>query len=362
MTVPGVGRFYGGEIVLISRALLDEYLVASKSVLVRMFDFTRFRQRSFNGWGSGQEETIVRGDDLAFRLRVEPGHASYSRGFQIIRSKDTVGAVLRRLQGLDRTEPKQYATFIAHDWKHKELREISCSPDALGNYFVKSELPFGTSPAFFRPDVLLRYKTDPDKYHLTERSISCRNAWHLETYDINDAGQVHTYLVYLGRLPYDEQLYWKAFNEEPKAPISKRAFTTDFEGNFHGEHEPLPSLKNALDEVRRANVGWWTLRAENLIDHVHYPVTTAPDEWANELLNLDQLLVEGLEERWLRQRATSLRREPDPRLRSLKLQKLRADALKKHGSLRKHFMALCKSCDETVRIIEEAFSRVDDAK
>jgi hypothetical protein len=33
------------------------------------------------------------------------------------------------------------------------------------------------------------------------------------TFDINDEGQVHTYLRYLRDLPYKGQLYWKAFNE-----------------------------------------------------------------------------------------------------------------------------------------------------
>jgi len=72
------------------------------------------------------------------------------------------------------------------------ITEISCNPTCLANYFTKSDLPFEISPAFFRPEVLLRYKSDPDKYELTIRSISCRDAWYLQTYDINDAGQVHT--------------------------------------------------------------------------------------------------------------------------------------------------------------------------
>ena len=57
------------------------------------------------------------------------------------------------------------------------------------NYFTQSDLPFEMSPAFFHPEVLTRYKSDSDKYTLQDRSISCRGAWHLQTYDINDAGQ-----------------------------------------------------------------------------------------------------------------------------------------------------------------------------
>jgi hypothetical protein len=37
------------------------------------------------------------------------------------------------------------------------------------------------SPAFFRPEVLLKYKADRDKYTVGERDVSCRAAWHLLT-------------------------------------------------------------------------------------------------------------------------------------------------------------------------------------
>ena len=143
------------------------------------------------------------------------------------------------------------------DWKNGVVREISTEPGNTANYFTKSGLPFEVSPAFFRPDVLLRYKSDSDKYTLQDRSISCRGAWHLQTYDINEAGQVHTYIVYLRSLPYEEQLYWKAHNEAPKASISKRAFRSDFEGRWENEYDALQNLR---EEVRRLNEKappWW---------------------------------------------------------------------------------------------------------
>jgi hypothetical protein len=87
--------------------------------------------------------------------------------------------------------------------KNGVIREISCAPGATANYFTESDLPFELSPAFFSPEVLRKYKADSDKYSLAGRSISCRCAWSLQTYDVNEAGQVHTYLVYLRNLPYD---------------------------------------------------------------------------------------------------------------------------------------------------------------
>ena len=279
---------------------------------------------------------------------------------------------------------------------HKRLAEISCSPDALSNYFTNSNKPFEVTPAFFRPDVLLKYKADTSKYTLESRTISCRGAWHLETYDINEAGQVHTYLVYLSRLPYEEQLYWRSFNEEPKGPISKRAYTTDFKGEFSDQEDPLENLRALLRAFPERKVLWWTLRDADLMRQLTSPVTASADEWANDLMNLDKTVVEGLEEKWLRKRSGELGRTLDDRIRSLKAheeclialqfepeharallsplhdvhnlrseqkghpagdaaRKTREAVLTEFGSYGSHFRALCQRCLESLTIIDRAF-------
>jgi len=277
------------------------------------------------------------------------------------------------------------------------LREISLAPGETANYFTESELPFEMSPAFFRAEVLSKYKADSDKYRLNDRSISCRGTWHLQTYDINEAGQVHTYLVYLRSLPYEEQLHWKAYNERPKGPIAERALKADFEGSWDIKIDPLNELKYLLLDLKKQTVPWWTLRSEKLIEQVHYPVTDSADEWSNEILLLDQLVVEGFEEKYLRKKAESLGRKPDPKLRSLQLVEdclqalgcdeerskelvaplrrlhnmrsklkghasgdsaieIRKEVLTNHQTYRKHFESICLACTDSIRTIMEAFN------
>ena len=113
-------------------------------------------------------------------------------------------------------------------------------------------MPWKISPTFFRPEVLQKYKADPEKYTIDGRSINCRGAWYLTTYDINEAGQVHSYIGYLAQLPYEEQLYWRSFNEWPKGNISKRAFQTDILGEFSKEDDPLAELKRQVEVLDRA--------------------------------------------------------------------------------------------------------------
>jgi len=391
--IPGRGGRWGSNIVTFKRAVLDEYLAITDSVLVVAFDFTRFRPRDFGGWHEVGEKRNVAEVDLFYRSHVESGHASYMRGVHIVHPAISKEAIIKRFDHSVEKE-REYASFIAWDFKNKVLREISTAPSAIANYFTKSNLPFETSPAFFRPEVLLKYKSDSDKYRLEDRSITCRNAWHLETYDINEAGQVHTYLIYLQRLPYDEQLHWKSYNEEPKAPISERAITTDFKGNWYTEYDPLASLKEIVLELDHAQVPWWTLRSEQLPSRVHYPVTTSTDEWSNEILQLEQMLVEGFETKWLRKKAIELGRKPDSKFQSLKLVEeclmalgfeedharditapmhklhwlrsklkghasgdeataIRKQALAEHGTYTKHFRALCADCDEGLHTIAE---------
>ena len=387
-----------GTIVTINKNALGKYTSVGKFSLCRMFDFTRYKTGGFSGWGRQKEPTrFGNGDDIFGRLVVYNGYGSYSRGFQVKNISVPQEQVINA--GWGRSSPeeaKQYASFIAHDWKNNRIAEISCDPSCLASYFVESELPFQITPAFFRSEVLLKYKSDREKYQLEDRSVSCRGAWHLKTFDINEVGQVHTYLIYLSRLPYEEQLHWKQYNEKPKAPLSKRALSTDFKGQSYDEYDPLRSLKYKLKKLNRAQVRWWTLRGEDVPKKVQYPFTSSIDEWADEILHLDQLVVEGFEEKWLRRKAKELGRNPDIKLRALKLTeecligigfeedhayelmspfhevhnlrskikghasdheviKIRKQALQKFGSFRRHFENICSECDESLETIIEAF-------
>jgi hypothetical protein len=134
------------------------------------------------------------------------------------------------------------------------------------------------------------------------------------------------------------------------------------------------------------------MRSSGLVDKVHYPVTASADEWANELLNLDQLLVEGFKVDALREKAVALGRNPDKGFRSLKLleecliglglnevdaaevvgpfkelhdlrskmkghvsgaegAEIKRKILTENGSYKNHFLKLLTSCDKSIGIV-----------
>jgi hypothetical protein len=217
--------------------------------------------------------------------------------------------------------PKQYETFTAWDWKNKRIAECSCDPAQLASYFVESNLPFETTPAFFNPEVLSRYKQDPGKYHIDNWSIDCRGGWWLR-YHTNEEGQVHALLIDLSGLPYSEQMYWRSFNEAPKAGLAERAIKADFEGSFELPYDPLDTLKALLLDFPKVTLDGqetylWVFDDDsfNRLTYVH---TDSRKEWEDFILTASKLLVEGLSKKTIKRMAERLGCSDD-KLGSIKL-------------------------------------------
>jgi hypothetical protein len=294
-----------------------EYMRLAGMGMVVFFDFTRV-SASFNGW-RGENHFEHKARDLFYHGGAMAAHGSYVNGRMIIRPAVTIEQIVEAHKNARDSLQRNYAVFKAINLKTGERIEVSCSPSAVSNYFQpESDLPREMSPAFFRAEVLHRYKADSEKYELRDRSIYCRGTWTLRTYDINDAGQVHTYLRYLRELPYNEQLYWQSFNEWPKGPLSHRAITTDFKGEVFTGYDALNSLKRKIKNLDQRRPAWWQLRGE-MAKTVHYPATRSASEWANEILALDQLVVEGFRVKELRELAQKLGGAVDKDWKSLRL-------------------------------------------
>ena len=280
------------KLVTVNRKILDEYLYLSKSAIVRVFDFTLFG-KGFNGWNQ-DNEVIKQIKNTYYEQSIEPSNGSYTRGFQIINSKDSDKEIYKRVSTIGSGDDKKYVEFIAYDWRHDNVCEISTDPSATTNYSAKKEgFPFELSPAFFNPEVLSKYKADRDKYALRPRRIECRSTWSLKGWDINKAGQIHAYICDLRNLPHSEQLYWRSFNEEPKACISDRAFASDFKAEYSSDVDPIDKIKGKLYHWRDCDVFWWQPAEPRVFENVTRPLTDSKDEWANSFMELSKLIAEG---------------------------------------------------------------------
>lgn len=305
VSVTAKDNFSGITLVSFRRGPLENYLAASDSALIRMFDFTLLRRKSFSGWPDGPEKVFKESSDFFYRQKIAPGHAAYTRGLQIIRPTRPQSEIFSSMWD-DWTGQgnKQYVEFIAHDWRNRRVTKISTNPAATTNYFDAKEntLPFETSPAFFRPEVLLKYKGDHDKYIVGPREIHCRAAWTLRGYDVNQAGQIHAYICYLRDLPHSEQLHWASYNEVPKAGISERAFVNDFKGEFSYHLDPLQKVLSIIRHWVDKDVNWWKLRDKTLLERISTPRTASRDEWGEAFMDLAKLIIEGFDVKAIRQK------------------------------------------------------------
>ena len=392
-----------GSVTLVTfkREPLEQYLAVTNSVLVRMFDFTLLRRGndfSFSHWPNGPEDVCRESVDFFYRQKIDPGKAAYTTGVQIIPLSRPKSEILSSMQEswFGRKEGP-YVEFIAHDWRNKCITKISTDPDATTNYFEASEnsLPFELSIAFFGPDVLAKYKADQDKYTIMSGMISCRNAWELRSYHVNEAGQVHAYICDLRKLPHKEQLYWLSFNEKPKAGISKSVIETDFMGEWPSVANPLHEVLYIAGEWHRLDVTWWKLVDEDLLRSVSTPLTNSRQEWAKAFSDLSKLVIEGFQVKAIRAKLREMGIAFDKDEKSLSLIErfligrcelgagerlsglrevhlirskvsahsggsdavnLANQALEAHDTYAAHFESVCKTVAEELKLIEQAFS------
>ncbi|MXY95524.1 MAG: hypothetical protein F4Y42_18975 [Caldilineaceae bacterium SB0664_bin_27] len=386
------------SLVSIQREPLELYLAASDSILVRMFDFTCTQRSEFSGWSNEPEKQFFERDDLFYRQRVDSEKAGYTRGIQIVPLSrpraDIFSSYHDKWFG---NQKKEYVEFLACDYRNRQETKISTDPDATTNYFVAKEntLPYETSPAFFQPEVLSKYKSDRDKYIYDEvyRTISCRDQWTLKCVDVNEAGQVHAYICDLRMLPYKEQLYWLSFNESGKAGISKRSFEADFEGKWSWETDSLQDIRPVLEKWDRNHARWWILRDRKLLNQTTSPRTESRDEWGRSFLDLSHLINEGFVLKTIRgeldienvsyqeERSIALlekllvaksllrsdekldglrsvnhfRNKTNAHVRGSEFDKLSRAALQSHGSYSAHFLDVCKTIYCELLLIEKAF-------
>ena len=135
------------------------------SILIQLFDFTMFSPGKFSGWSNGEQITDKVNDKLIYKYKMDT-FATFYQGVQIIdpsRSREEIFSSIR--DSKFNLNSNQHVSYIAHDFRNNRIVKISTNRKETTNYFQRknNSLPFELSPAFFRPEVLSRYKSDLDK-------------------------------------------------------------------------------------------------------------------------------------------------------------------------------------------------------
>lgn len=297
--------------ITIDHETLDRYMAATNTVLIQMFDSILSPAPTVGGAVTDKIDDKVASQTPRRYYGRSVATRSWYHGIQIMTPRYSARSLGIKMDE-ERNRPKRYVTFITGNIKGEAMGEVSCDPSCLSNPHEKaSDKPSELSPVFFDLHVLDKYKADPDKYKITSRQIFCRGAELLKTYHVNKANQVFTYIYYLGFLPYEEQLYWKSFNEAPKAGISEEAYCTDLMGRPFTGSDALRDLRHFV-EKRLAHVKWYKPVSSDLLDQLIPPISGAKKEW-NETIGLLSKIVNERLARSLFRRESGLRQTEENR-------------------------------------------------
>lgn len=295
-------------LAFLNRKELDIYLDISDSVLVRFFNIGVFNEP--NPWNCSENLIKLSDKNIYYKYNVQYSSDGCPtlkeiRGFQIINSNQELRTNNHEIE---------YQIFKVLDIKSGKVVENTCNPEKLGNFFKNSQYIYEISPVFFRTDVFKKYQLDAEKYEIENRYITCKGIWSLRYSLSDDKSQVIVYIKDLGALPEYEQIYWKSFNVEPSSNISEHIFRRDFLGEWDDVIDPLIELKGCLKNfpacfIENNETKIWVEKNKNnirKIDNLQYIKHPTKEKWDFEIKKLDQIVVEGFDNKKIKKIAKKL--------------------------------------------------------
>jgi hypothetical protein len=275
--------------ITIKRKYLDNYLHITKKTLVKYLNCWRFFPNLENlGWEK-QSIKIIDDDGIKGELTTADGKI-HMEGYRIYpkiipSTPSSIG-----LEG-----EKKYETFNIYDWRHQKNTECSCSPKNSCDYFnmKENDLPHKVSAAYFKEEVLSKYRNNPDKYKVSihERRIRCKNGgWSLRL-GVNE-GLVFVYLYEIALLPYEEQLYWKSLNVVPpkinnRFGVPEEYAKTDFEGKFR-EPNSWDIYYKVFEKIKERD-DIWTIEPDSKVEPT---IDENSKTWADKIGNLYNIFLD----------------------------------------------------------------------
>ncbi len=200
-----------------------------------------------------------------------------------------------------------YEEFIIGFDKNGDECSYTCEEKKLSNYFQKrGDAPLTVTPVFFRKTVLDKYYKDSNRYLVDDGCIYSKGVWSLRV-DNDQRDYAIVILGDLGRLPHEEQLYWKGYNiaPPPDGRISKTQYDRWFGGRFCNPE--FPDLKFKY-QYRMFNEAWgkknsWPLFLPLATDDEHrfktlHCLTQAknPSDFEEQILSITKVLIDSLNE------------------------------------------------------------------
>jgi hypothetical protein len=199
-------------------------------------------------------------------------------------------------------ENRQYIDFITGMDEQGEMLTYTSNPDELANYFgANPHAPHFLTAIAFNREVLRKYLGQPEKYSVEDGYLRCGGLWGVPI-DNNHQEVLSVFLGDLGRLPYEEQIYWRSFNLASEGKISEVNFKRSFLAEFT---EPtnidlvLKSNYQKLQENWLSHFGWnlfdpLTKGDQHYYETLQVPITNDQSEFDKQILAMAKLFVDAI--------------------------------------------------------------------
>lgn len=295
--------------VRIHLAAIKEFLAAKQAFLAIYIDSTRWSPLALAQLGLQEIQQPWRQNLMFVQLSVRDNQMSFAdprrRCFSRLLGKKLIAGAgsNSRANALNEGE-KEFAEFIIGADQDGMPITASCDPDKLSNYFGSNPgAPSYLTPAFFRREVLNKYYSHPKKYSVEDSMVRCGGLWSLQI-DNNHARYVVVFLGDLGRLHYQEQLYWKSFNVLSEGGISEVSFRRNMLTQWTDPSRLDLLFKQRLELFQKDwtdKFGWPLFKPLTEADQ-HYlrtlriPLTNDHAEFDDQVLSLAKILVDSLNE------------------------------------------------------------------
>lgn len=214
--------------VEIRTSYLKDFLAANRSYLSIVFDHRRYFKE--NELKSKKDYDVYAGENFYMHYALSKIE-SYS---DLKSSYDYCSSVIGKAIVFPYIRPRhedyrffyeedKFETFvIGVDDETGEEISFECNKSKLAdNFGANPDNPHFLTKTFFDIKVLDKYKADPQNYEIQDSEIFYLRDWSIP-FCINDENKVVVWLGDLGRIPYKEQQYWKAFNEVPKGEMEEK--------------------------------------------------------------------------------------------------------------------------------------------
>ena len=295
--------------IKIKTLLIRQYLTVRKMELAIFFDCHLFSSRTLEELGMEAHSIEEKGTDFIYSVG-----AHRWMGFSDDTKKSHGRILGKKLVSSDPSfkpdvfgrEKKQYMDFIVGADDNGKEMSYTCNEDELSNYFgANPNAPRYLTPVCFRKEVLNKYYAQPDKYTVSDGSVSCGALWSLYI-DNNHPEAIMVFLGDLGRLSYMEQMYWRGFNL-PSGKMSNVAFRRSILGQFTAPQTADLYFKQkflAFNEAWEKKFGWELFRPltgndEYAFKILRVPLTNDQREFDEQIATLTKVFIDSLNEKEL---------------------------------------------------------------